>query len=705
MYVDFAYAFSVPHRLTVSLPNCSDKTLLDVYPDHIRMKWSYENLLDKPLASFSVPEVNWELQIRIEIDGHSVAESVWHRAGGWLPVLEKIYHDQELSVTMQIAASETAALVRYEMVNRDSKAHRVVIRCIKPGITASNPGWVQADWDRDVLLAAYRERADRILVFMVGGDEFLLEGPATLSQEWLLKPDEKKTGWIVRPYQAYHSQLPMLRKRDWQYEFQAAIEAWRSLIDRAAWISIPDSVVQNAFYAGLADCFVMREPVTDEFIAATPGTEKYRSASSGEPAIVAVLLDQVGLYSEAARGLQVCLEQQGEDGNWADPKGWAHYMWGISGFKAWAAMTHYRLTRDKAYLSAVYPRMLASSRWQEQQRAKTRLLENGKRPLTYGLMPRGMGDCGLMDGNDLHGVFLPHNILTVFADAQTVEAAKILNRSSDLAELNQIHQSGLDDLRQALAAGAIREAGYRWIPGVAGKTDGSRWGVMYACYPCDILPAHHELIDGTIRKIESNISPGGIPVNTGWLKDGLWVAIALDNLAEAQLHRGEADAAIKYLYATLNHGTPLFSWCEERGQEAGSTKCTGDLQHLWTPLAVSRFIRDALVMEEADTLHLARGSARQWLASGRTLAVRAMPTRYGVISYELSFNIRTNSVTGNLESKDQLLTNIFLHVRLPGKKRIKSLSNNTANAQLSADGQGIIWQNINGRIDFKALLE
>ena len=56
---------------------------------------------------------------------------------------------------------------------------------------------------------------------------------------------------------------------------------------------IPDSVVQHAFYAGLADCFIMREPVTDEFIAGTPGTEKYRSASPGEPSIVSILLDQV----------------------------------------------------------------------------------------------------------------------------------------------------------------------------------------------------------------------------------------------------------------------------------------------------------------------------------------------------------------------------------------------------------------------------
>ena len=351
-------------------------------------------------------------------------------------------------------------------------------------------------------------------------------------------------------------------------------------------IHIPDQAVQNAFYAGLADCFIMREHVTPEYIAGTPGTEKYRAASSGEPSIVSIFLDQVGLHADAALGLQVCIDLQDKDGNWNDPKGWAHYMWGITGFKAWAVMEHYLLTKDKDYLEGVYPRMLASSRWQETQRMKTRKLVDGKRTTEYGLMPRGMGDCGLMDGDDLIGVFLPHNIWTVYADSLTLEAARILEKTNDIEELTNIHRTGLKDLQWSLDHGAISENGYQWIPGVANKTDGSRWGALYAAWPCATLQRNHKLINGTINKLESWISPGGLPVNTGWLKDGLWVAIALDNLAEVQLYRNEGDDAVKYLYATLNHATPLYSWCEERGQEPVSTTCTGDLQHLWTPLAV-----------------------------------------------------------------------------------------------------------------------
>ena len=133
--------------------------------------------------------------------------------------------------------------------------------------------------------------------------------------------------------------------------------------------------------------------------------------------------------------------------------------------------------------------------------------------------------------------------------------------------------------------------------------------------------------------MESRISPGGMPIHTGWLADGMWVAITLDNLAEVHLTRGNGDAAAKYFYATLNHGTPLYTWCEERGQEPGSTNCTGDRQHLWTPLAVVRCLRDMLVMESGDGLNLALGTPRHWLASGKPVGIAggADPFRPGLL--------------------------------------------------------------------------
>ena len=700
MRVDFSYAFATPHRLTAALPDSSDKTLLDAYPDYLRMAWSYDNLLNKPLGAFVTPRTDWEVQLKMEMDSAPLSPSCWQRLDGWLPALAYTCGGEHAFIRLEVVGGSTAAVVRIHLVNLDQQPHNFGLRVEKPGGWAGyNPAWVDPEMESDVLLAGWQDRSDRILVLAVGADENPVAAPSTICMHWHLGAGEERTAWLVRPYRAYRSFAPVLRRKDWSIEFAEAKGAWQALIGRAARIQIPDAGVQNAFYAGLADGFIMREPVAGGYLGTCPGTEVYRAASSFEAVLATLLMDQVWLHAEAAAGYQASIEMQDADGNWADPAGWGHLMWGASGFKSWAIMEHYRLTGDKSYLAMAYPHMAASSRWQEQQRVRTRCLVGDERPLTYCLMPRGMGDCGLLDDQDLYGVFLPHNIWAVFGDALTVAAAEILRKSSDLNELRHIYQTALDDLLQAINRGAIREEDYRWIPGVAGKTGGSRWGVLNAAFPCALLPVDHALITGTMRKIEARISPGGIPVHTGWMKDGMWVAITLDNLAEVLLTRDQGDEAVRYLYATLNNGTQLYSWCEERGQEAGTADCTGDRQHLWTPVAVGRFIRDALVMEDGETLHLGRGTARQWLGSGQPLGVTGACTHFGRLSYEMRYDPAAGKVTGEVKFPENQAASVKLHLRLPGGLRAITV-NPESGATITHD-DCLLWEEPRGACRFE----
>ncbi|MGD0899014.1 MAG: hypothetical protein ABR915_14335, partial [Thermoguttaceae bacterium] len=357
-------------------------------------------------------------------------------------------------------------------------------------------------------------------------------------------------------------------------------------------------------------------------------------------------------------------------------------------------------TRDRAYLEAVYARLRASSRWQEKQRQATRVLKDGQKPATYGLMPRGMGDCGLKDDNDLNGVFLPHNIWAVYADRLSVEAAKILGRDADVPELQGIYETARDDLLRSIHQGAIRADGYRWIPGVANKTSGSRWGVLNALTPCGLLAPDHELITGTLRFIESNISPGGIPMNTGWMQNGMWVAIALDNVAEAQLARGNGDAAARYLYAVLNHGTPLYTWCEERGPNPGAHEASGDRQHLWTPIAVVRLVRDSLVLEQGAEVHLAAGTDRSWLAQGKRIAVSGAPTHFGTLTYEIVSDVDNGKISATVEIPSRSAPKeVILRFRHPKTAPIKSVTvNGKPWTEFNKDKETITLKDLTGAV-------
>lgn len=630
--VDYGYAFAPPHRLTVGRPGGSVKTLLDVEPGVLTLSWTYDDLRSVPLSVWKAPRIQWRVKLGVSIDGEPAKQSTWSRAAGGAPLLVNDYVSGGASARFEVVGGEPGAVGRITLRSTDGRPHRIAVRAeVLGGWVAHNPAWIEPGRNADALLAMQNDRADRVLLLLLGGKA----GPAlkkALTMEWQVPAGGEAVGWLVRPQEAYESGLPALRQRNWAQVHDAAAAEWRSLLDSGARFDIPDSGVAQAFRSSLADLYIMREPLAAGYTGAICGTEIYRGTNPFEPSLVAIALDQMGHHAAAADGMRVHLDSQGADGNWNDPQGWAHHMWGGAGMKAWAAMEHFRLTGDRLYLASVYPRLLRNSRWQAAQR------NSGG---TGGLMPRGMGDGGLMRGDDHFGVFYPHNFLAVLADRLAWESAVVLGRPVEAAELKRHYESALAAVRKSLEQGSIREGGYRWIPGSPGNTDGSRWGALHSLIPAGILAPHDPLIDGTLRRIEATLSPGGQPVHTGWMADGTWPAISLDNLAEAHLLRGEGDASAAYLYSTLNHATPLTTWCEERGLEAGTTKTSGDRQHLWTPLAVVRLVRDSLVMEQGGELHLAAGTARSWLEPGSIVGVQAAPTHFGPVTYRLSATPRS----------------------------------------------------------------
>jgi len=115
--IDFSYAFSTPHRITVARPDSGDKTLLDLEPGVLRMAWSYESLATYPFGAFVTPPANWTVKITPRIDGHAFAKSTWTRAEGFLPVLSNVYEDANGTMALEVVGGASAAIVRVTMHN------------------------------------------------------------------------------------------------------------------------------------------------------------------------------------------------------------------------------------------------------------------------------------------------------------------------------------------------------------------------------------------------------------------------------------------------------------------------------------------------------------------------------------------------------------------------------------------------------------
>ena len=91
--VDFSYAFATPHRITIGRPDASDRTLLDLQPGSLRMKWTMKiwpcrtirrwptnrRPEDTCLSGPSATALRGVFQITPQIDGNAFGKSSWTR--------------------------------------------------------------------------------------------------------------------------------------------------------------------------------------------------------------------------------------------------------------------------------------------------------------------------------------------------------------------------------------------------------------------------------------------------------------------------------------------------------------------------------------------------------------------------------------------------------------------------------------------------
>jgi hypothetical protein len=98
---------------------------------------------------------------------------------------------------------------------------------------------------------------------------------------------------------------------------------------------------------------------------------------------------------------------------------------------------------------------------------------------------------------------------------------------------------------------------------------------------------------------------------------------------------------------------------------------------LWTPLAVVRYVRDAMVLERGTTLHLAAGTARSWLEPGKSVGINGAPTHFGNVSYRITSDAEKATLRAEITPPTRKAPSaIVLHLRHPSRATLKSVKVN-----------------------------
>ena len=665
--IDFSYAFQAPHTLTLCRPSASRKIVADVSENGIKFFCATGSLKNIHPLSWVVLPQDVQFAMSIFVDGDPAPLTKWRRHESGAPFLLADGAEKGVNYSISAIAAKSGLIIKTVVSNAGNQKHDCFFQFAHTtGWVISNKGWIDGVHSH-VLMTMNDGRADKLLVCAYGAQNYPLyknnadgENMPPMANEKFgikpnsmkkitahdsLKPAESRTGYFFLPYDMYFDELDQIDPNGFDASMAEALDEWNALFARGTDIHIEDEMLMHCYRACVADLFVMRESIGDR-MGISCGTRFYRSANSGESLESAILLESIGYTEEAENDYPLYLEGQDPDGCWVTSKGWEHEVWGLIYNKANAVMEHYYVSGDLAFLEENYQRMYASTMFNSRARATTK---NADVVSERGLMPRGMGDCGMMNRGDYYGVFYPHNILAVAADFKTLEAAKILGKEDDVLLLTGLCEDAKKDLMTSIRENLSEVNGYHIIPSVAGVPLTSLYGCLYAFFPAGFLSADDPIVKATVCLIETGKqSEGGLPIGMGWMRDGLWVAMALSNVARAYLRMGHSAEACKYLYPSLNHASPFVTWCEERGAEAGAAKISGDRQHLWTPLSVCQYLTEALFYEDEDAVHICAGIVPEWLSEGKEIRVKGYRSHYGKTDFtvkntgnDYSFSIHT----------------------------------------------------------------
>ena len=660
MAVDHSYTFAPPHRLTLSWPGASAKTLLDVHVDHARVSWTYHDMTEVALGAPPIPLADHFVDIFPSLDGAPFAEHHWERSPQGLPIVLDRYRTDGVTLRIEYIGGRDGMVARVVAANAGASSHTVALRCLDAG-GGRALDWTSANAPGDALTCRDRKR----LRFLTVGAPHHLRDAGMAALLWQLGRGETRKGWLVRPANATVEAASEYRKRDWAAAFDEAVARWESLLGKAMRIELPDAKMQQAFYACLADLLTMQERAANGKLTQTTGSEVYRFSNAGDCAGGVVGLAMAGLLDNAVEVFDTQFHLAQGDGNWAG--GAFPDFVAFSGLKAWVAMVFYQLNHDKHFLADVYPYMLNDARWHAKRRERQRRTGPDGRPIRgYGLIQPTMQDCGMNDATGT-GVFIPHNTWAVYADKVALDVARVLGENEGHCRARS-HLSG-GTQGPAGSARAERRQGERLSldSEFARRPVGQFLGRPQYRLPLRIAGPQRPVSrgnhrqDGILRQRRGadqvhRLAEGGV-VDSGRARQ------SRHGLSRARRGRQVRQAQ---LYAAVNHASLLDTWPEEHHERPGTNTVTGDRQHIWTSGALVTALRAALVCERGDALCIGMGMPRQWLASGRSVRVAGAPTAFGRTSFELRYDRKACAIVGTVDVAETCeASQLRIYLRMP----------------------------------------
>jgi len=517
-----------------------------------------------------------------------------------------------------------------------------------------------------------------------------------------LRPGESRSIYFKTPFVELMDagELNRLKEISFEQEVRIVPDYWRKRLAKGMQIEVPDEALNNFYKANLWHNVITtdRDPKTGLYNQGV-ATVRYR-VFANETVMIARSMDMRGEHLDAERFLEPMLHYQGheplkgcfstKDGVFHSAGDYTHGEYAMNhGFVLWGVVDHYLLTRDRAYLKRVAPRLVKGCDFLINERAST--MSASESPI-YGLSPAS----SLEDVVEYQYWFATNayfylgmkRAAEALADIGHPEARRIANEAE---KYRRDIEAGVREATTKSAVVALRDGTY--IPYVPSRvyqwrhlTEGWIREALYCSLhlaPAEVVSWDDPLITWMLDDLEDNIFfswQSGYNVSDyqkRWFeRGGITLQPCLLDMPVVYMARNEIPAALRAFwntYALLIYPDVhcLAEWAPRFGVGGGPVYKTSD---------ESRFVmwlRQLLIWENGDQLWLARATPREWLQDGKTIRVERAKTIFGNVNMVIRSEVAKGRILVELSLPERNPpTEVWLRLRHPQEKLPRRVSIN-----------------------------
>src|ERR1041384_3407419 len=429
-----------------------------------------------------------------------------------------------------------------------------------------------------------------------------------------LGKNEKRSLDFLMPVEPISPDSPLLdqlRGAKFNEYLEKTVTMWQNLFEQGMEIWLPEKKVSDAFKANLVYDLIARNKV-DSFYVQTVNDFHYHAFWLRDASYIVNMYELTGYQWIARQCLDYFAQFQQPDGNFVSQPG-QFDGWGQT---LWAYGQHYRYTHDRTFALSVLPSIERAMAW----------LDSARKSDPLHLIPVTAPG----DNEDINGHITGHNFNALGGIRSAITIAGAAGRKDLVTQWGAVYSDFLRTFTAMLHQVTASTGGY--IPPGLDKPGGQDWGNMESISPAEILDPNDPMVTATLNATRAKYQEGIMTYGDGrWLHDYLTMSNT-----ETEVIRGEQQTALEEFYALLVHTSATHAGFEYDIRPWKTRDFGGNLSpHGWFAAKFRSLLRNMLIREEGDQLHLLSVVSPEWMKNRDTIAVRGAPTAFGTVNMVL----------------------------------------------------------------------